>query len=230
MLDRRLGTGRYRVPDLQPAPHRGGQCARYHPPVRRAGKRTRRQAHRAPRGTTTTFARTPCQSMNCSVRHSRSEATPKSPRALVSWFSCRSDRALTAKSRLAHPTRSLGSGECERIPSPAAHIGRPKSTISREPCCNRLPSGRYSPLHAAGAYQLRRRRNTTISLAGTQIIDDTMKPGGIAWSQRLVYGDRRHVTWLNAFVTPILSGSAVASTAFCACSTSCLVCSVSACI
>jgi hypothetical protein len=55
-----------------------------------------------------------------------------------------------------------------------------------------------------------------------------MKPGGIAWSQRLVHGDRRHVTWLNAFVTPILSGSAVASTAFCACSTSCLVCSVTA--
>ena len=27
---------------------------------------------------------------------------------------------------------------------------------------NRLPSGRYSPLHAAGAYQLRRRREARI--------------------------------------------------------------------
>ena len=32
----------------QPAPHRGGQCARYHPSVGRAGKRTRRQARRRP--------------------------------------------------------------------------------------------------------------------------------------------------------------------------------------
>ena len=37
-------------------------------------------------------------------------------------------------------------------------IGRPKSTVSRELSRNKLPSGRYSPLHAAGAYQLRRRR------------------------------------------------------------------------
>jgi hypothetical protein len=40
----------------------------------------------------------------------------------------------------------------------AKAIGRPKSTVSRELLRNRLPSGRYSPLHAAGAYQLRRRR------------------------------------------------------------------------
>jgi IS30 family transposase len=65
----------------------------------------------------------------------------------------------------------------------AKAIGRPKSTVSREPCRNRLPSGRYSPLHAAGAYQLRRRGKTTISSAGTEIIDDTMKPGGIAGPQ-----------------------------------------------
>ena len=51
---------------------------------------------------------------------------------------------------------------------------------------NRLPSGRYSPLHAAGAYQLRKRGKTTISSAGTEMIDDTMKPGGIAGPQRLV--------------------------------------------
>ena len=37
----------------------------------------------------------------------------------------------------------------------AQAIGRPKSTVLRELCRNRLPSGRYSPLHAAGAYQLR---------------------------------------------------------------------------
>jgi IS30 family transposase len=39
----------------------------------------------------------------------------------------------------------------------AQAIGRPKSTISRELSRNKLTSGRYSPLHAAGAYQLRRR-------------------------------------------------------------------------
>ena len=44
----------------------------------------------------------------------------------------------------------------------AQAIGRPKSTVSRELCRNRLPSGRYSPLHAAGAYQLRRRREALI--------------------------------------------------------------------
>ena len=40
----------------------------------------------------------------------------------------------------------------------ARALGRAKSTISRELWRNSLPSGRYSPLHAAGAYQLRRRR------------------------------------------------------------------------
>ena len=44
----------------------------------------------------------------------------------------------------------------------AKAIGRPKSTVSRELLRNRLPSGRYSPLHAAGAYQLRRRRGALI--------------------------------------------------------------------
>ena len=44
----------------------------------------------------------------------------------------------------------------------ARAIRRPKSTISRELSRNRLPSGRYSPLHAAGAYQLRRRRAALI--------------------------------------------------------------------
>src|SRR4026208_915458 len=44
----------------------------------------------------------------------------------------------------------------------AKAIGRPKSTVSRELSRNKLPSGRYSPLHAAGAYQLRRRREALI--------------------------------------------------------------------
>ena len=44
----------------------------------------------------------------------------------------------------------------------AKSIRRPKSTVSRELSRNRLPSGRYSPLHAAGAYQLRRRREALI--------------------------------------------------------------------
>src|SRR5690349_24135402 len=44
----------------------------------------------------------------------------------------------------------------------AKAIGRPKSTVSRELRRNALPSGRYSPLHAAGAYQRRRRRDDVL--------------------------------------------------------------------
>jgi len=40
----------------------------------------------------------------------------------------------------------------------ARHLGRAKTTISRELQRNALPSGGYSPLHAAGAYIWRRRR------------------------------------------------------------------------
>jgi hypothetical protein len=50
-----------------------------------------------------------------------------------------------------------------KIGAIAKAIGRPKSTVSRELLRNRLPSGRYSPLHAAGAYQL---RGTRIVSAG----------------------------------------------------------------
>src|ERR1017187_2182374 len=50
--------------------------------------------------------------------------------------------------------RSLG-GICEEL-------GRAKSTICRELRRNALPSGRYSPLHADGAYQLRRRREAIL--------------------------------------------------------------------
>src|SRR6266576_2536771 len=56
----------------------------------------------------------------------------------------------------------------------AEAIGRPKSTVSRELSRNRLPSGRYSPLHAAGAYQLRRRREALIER-------DRAAPGGRDW-------------------------------------------------
>src|SRR4029078_6868171 len=44
----------------------------------------------------------------------------------------------------------------------AQAIDAPKSTIARELSRNKLPSGRYSLLHAAGAYQLRRRREALI--------------------------------------------------------------------
>jgi IS30 family transposase len=44
----------------------------------------------------------------------------------------------------------------------ARALGRTKSTVSRELRRNALPSGRYSPLHAAGAYQLRRRRGAIL--------------------------------------------------------------------
>jgi IS30 family transposase len=56
----------------------------------------------------------------------------------------------------------------------AQAIGRPKSTISRELSRNKLPSGRYLPLHAAGAYQLRRRREALIErdrALGTFVVD-----------------------------------------------------------
>src|SRR3954467_848740 len=44
----------------------------------------------------------------------------------------------------------------------AKAVGRAKSTVSRELRRNALPSGRYSPLHAAGAYQRRRRRDAIL--------------------------------------------------------------------
>ena len=44
----------------------------------------------------------------------------------------------------------------------ARALCRAKTTISRELQRNALPTGRYSPLHAAGAYQLRRRREALL--------------------------------------------------------------------
>ena len=45
----------------------------------------------------------------------------------------------------------------------ARALGRAKATISRELQRNALPSGGYSPLHAAGAYQLRRQREAILN-------------------------------------------------------------------
>ena len=47
----------------------------------------------------------------------------------------------------------------------ARALCRAKSTISRELQRNALPTGGYSPLHAAGAYQLRRRREAILERA-----------------------------------------------------------------
>jgi transposase, IS30 family len=44
----------------------------------------------------------------------------------------------------------------------ARALGRAKATISRELRRNALPLGGYSPLHAAGTYQLRRRREAIL--------------------------------------------------------------------
>src|SRR5208282_1886449 len=44
----------------------------------------------------------------------------------------------------------------------ARALHRAKSTVSRKLRRNGLSSGRYSPLHAAGAYQLRRRREAIL--------------------------------------------------------------------
>lgn len=44
----------------------------------------------------------------------------------------------------------------------AKALGRARSTVSRELRRNALPSGRYSPLHAAGAYIQRRRRQVIL--------------------------------------------------------------------
>ena len=48
----------------------------------------------------------------------------------------------------------------------ARALGRAKTTISRELQRNALPLGGYSPLHAAGAYQLRRRREAILEREG----------------------------------------------------------------
>ena len=72
----------------------------------------------------------------------------------------------------------------------AKAIGRPRSTVSRELSRNKLPSGRYSPLHAAGAYQLRRRREARIERdrALRTFVVDRLAEG---WTPEQISG------WLN---------------------------------
>jgi IS30 family transposase len=53
-------------------------------------------------------------------------------------------------------------GAGQSIGAIAKALGRAKTTISRELRRNALPSGRYSPLHAAGAYQLLRQREVVL--------------------------------------------------------------------
>ena len=59
-------------------------------------------------------------------------------------------------------TRSAFCGRGASMGAIARALGRAKATISRELQRNALPSGGYSPLHAAGAYQLRRRREAIL--------------------------------------------------------------------
>ena len=75
----------------------------------------------------------------------------------------------------------------------AKAIGRPKSTVSRELLRNRLPSGRYSPLHAAGAYQLRRRRDALIERdrALRTFVVDRLAEGYHRANFRLAQGRKR---------------------------------------
>ena len=65
------------------------------------------------------------------------------------------------------------------------------STISRELCRNRPPSGRYSPLHAAGAYQSRTRREAPIG---------EIEPYGPSLSNRLAeeWTPEQIAGWLKA--------------------------------
>jgi IS30 family transposase len=67
---------------------------------------------------------------------------------------------MRSYSHLSVDERDLIGGAVDRAIARA--LGRAKATISRELQRNALPSGGYSPLHAAGAYQLRRRREAIL--------------------------------------------------------------------
>src|SRR5205807_2092988 len=73
----------------------------------------------------------------------------------------------------------------------AGALQRAKSTVSRELRRNALPSGRYSPLHAAGAYQLRRRREAILEKGPTlrTFVRDRLAEG---WAPEQIAG------WLKA--------------------------------
>src|SRR5947199_646361 len=73
----------------------------------------------------------------------------------------------------------------------AGALQRAKSTVSRELRRNAVPSGRYSPLHAAGAYQLRRRREAILEKDPTlrTFVGDRLAEG---WTPEQIAG------WLKA--------------------------------
>jgi IS30 family transposase len=62
----------------------------------------------------------------------------------------------------------------------AGALHRAKSTVSRELRRNVLPSGRYSPLHATGAYQLRRRHEAILEKVPTLRTFVRDRHGGMA--------------------------------------------------
>jgi IS30 family transposase len=76
-------------------------------------------------------------------------------------------------------------------------LGRAKSTIWRELRRNALPSGRYSPLHADGAYQLRRRREAILERDANlcHFVRDRLAEG---WTPEQISG------WLKAGNEPRL--------------------------
>jgi hypothetical protein len=65
--------------------------------------------------------------------------------------------------RRKRPNRHFAGRGGDRWGVIARALGRAKTTISRELQRNELPSGGYSPLHAAGAYQVRRRREAILN-------------------------------------------------------------------
>ena len=79
----------------------------------------------------------------------------------------------------------------------ARALGRAKATISRELQRNALPSGGYSPLHAAGAYQLRRRREAILEREAVlrAFVRDRLAEG---WTPEQISG------WLKAGNEPRL--------------------------
>ncbi len=76
-------------------------------------------------------------------------------------------------------------------------LGRAKATISRELRRNALPSGRYSPLHADGAYRLRRQREAILERDRNlgQFVRDRLAEG---WTPEQISG------WLKAASEPRL--------------------------
>ena len=79
----------------------------------------------------------------------------------------------------------------------ARALCRAKTTISRELHRNALPSGGYSPLHAAGAYQLRRRREAILEREAAlhRFVGDRLAEG---WTPEQISG------WLKSGNEPRL--------------------------